>query len=129
MARFAALVTGGIEKVGDAYALRLEIRAPDDGTLLAGVGGPPVRHGAILETVGRLALDLRGQLDTSVRLPDPPSPRLPRVTTLSLRALQLYDEARRLENDEGLLLGREPEAEHLLRAAITEDPEFAGPRT
>ena len=61
-----------IEKVGDAYALRLEIRALDDGTLLAGVGGPPVRHGAILETVGRLALDLRGQLDTSVRLPDPP---------------------------------------------------------
>ena len=120
-----ALVTGRVEKVGDAYALGLEARAPADGTLLASVVSPPVRNGAILETVGRLALDLRGQLGTSVRLPDPPSPRLPRVTTSSLRALQLYTEARRLENDEGLLLGREPEAEHLLRVAITEDPEFA----
>ena len=26
------------------------------------------------------------------------------------------------------LLGREPEAEHLLRAAVTEDPEFAAAR-
>jgi hypothetical protein len=119
-----ALVSGRIESVGDVFAIRLEVRAAGDGAQLASVVGSEVPHGAVVETVRRLAVDLRRQLDTSVRLPEP-SPPLPRVTTSSLRALQLYAEVLALRDGEGLLIDREHDAERLLRAATADDPEFA----
>jgi tetratricopeptide (TPR) repeat protein len=120
-----ALVTGWVEKVGDLYALKVEARSSVGDSVLAGLSGTPVPRGAIIETLRRLALDLRVRLDASSPLPKPHGPRLARVTTISLRALEFYTQMLALRDGEGLLVGREAEAERLLRLAIGEDREFA----
>jgi hypothetical protein len=120
-----AMVAGRIERMADAYVVRVDARAAGDDTRLASLASSPVPHGAIVDTVRRLALDLRGRLGASVPLPEPLDPRLPRVTTSSLRALELYAQMLAMRDGEGLLLGRESDAERLLRAAIGEDPDFA----
>ncbi len=118
-----AIVTGRVERSGNAYVVSLEARTADDGASLAGAASAPVRYGAIVDTVRRLAQDLQRDLDTPRRLPKPAAP-LPRVTTASLPALQLYAEALALRDGEGLYLEQEPRAEQLLRAAIQKDPAF-----
>ena len=118
-----ALVTGRVEPSGNAYVVNLEARTADHGVSLAGAASAPVRYGAIVDTVRRLAQDLQRDLDTPSRLPEPAAP-LPRVTTASLPALQLYAEALALRDGHGLYLEQEPRAERLLRAAIQEDPAF-----
>ena len=119
-----ALVTGRVEPAGSAYVVSVEARTTGDDASLVNASSAPVRYGAIVDTVTRLAAELRRDLDRLGRLPEPVSAPLPRVTTASLPALELYAEALALRDGEGLYLEQEPRAEHLLRAAIQEDPAF-----
>ena len=118
-----ALVTGRIEKVGDAYALSVESRAPD-GRLLVSVSVLQSRTVPFSKPSDDAHWTCRDNWPLRSAFPNP-GPGLPRVTTSSLRALHLYGEMRRLQDGEGLLIGREELAERLLREAIDEDPAFA----
>jgi tetratricopeptide (TPR) repeat protein len=121
-----ALVTGRIGRRGTGFRLDAEIRHPVDGRILAGLGETARAETEILEVVGRLARAVRRRMgETMAELQASGASPLPRLTTSSLRALQIYAQVTRMQNDEGLFYGGEEAAERLLKEAIAEDPEFA----
>ena len=121
-----ALVSGRIARIGDAFSLDASVRTPANGVLLASVTEGPVAQGELLRAVGRVALHVRERLGeaTDATAAQTVSP-LPKVTTASLKALQLYSQAVAFQDSEGLFDGREKAAETLLREAVREDPGFA----
>jgi tetratricopeptide (TPR) repeat protein len=122
-----ALVTGRVDRVGTLYALSAEVRHPADGRVVASVTESAAAQSAVLDAVGRLALDLRQRLGEALpAIQAGTGPQLPRLTTSSLRALQLYAQVTSMQDD-GLssFNGRQRVAERLLLEAIAEDPDFA----
>jgi tRNA A-37 threonylcarbamoyl transferase component Bud32/tetratricopeptide (TPR) repeat protein len=120
-----ALVSGRIAMIGDAYAISADIRRADDGSIVASVKEVSTRS-EVLSAVGRIALDIRQRLGEALSSLDPTHPvGLAKVTTSSLRALQLYSQVVAMEDEQGGWYGNEKTAERLLREAIKEDPDFA----
>jgi len=123
-----ALVTGRIDRRGTSFRLHADVRHPTDGRILAGLAETAPAETEILEAVGRLARTVRQKLgETIAELQADATSPLPKLTTSSLRALQIYAQARRMQRDDGSLFfyGGEKAAELLLKEAIAEDPEFA----
>jgi tetratricopeptide (TPR) repeat protein len=121
----AAVIGGRVERTGTRYAVTVEVRRPDDGTVVASLHEPSLQLASLLDGIRRLSAGVRRHLgDRAAMAGSRPAP-MPRVTTSSLRALQLYAKAY-----DGLF-ERNPSAasftaaESLLREAILADPGFA----
>jgi serine/threonine-protein kinase len=120
-----ALVTGRVEEVGGAYGVSADVTSPSEGTLIASVSEPPVPAGELLRAIGRAAIAIRQQLGESLQTTEASRIELAKVTTPSLRALQLYSQVFGFLDGEGGWLHNAAAAEQLSRAALAEDPDFA----
>ncbi|MBI3262110.1 MAG: tetratricopeptide repeat protein, partial [Acidobacteria bacterium] len=114
-----ALLSGRVEKFGTTYVLSVVLVEPASARTVASVSEEVASHDAFPLAVRRLSHHVRQTLGEA--LPTLQSrDQLERVTTPSLRALQLYTRAMALVNE----YKWEPAAE-LLRQAVGEDPTFA----
>lgn len=114
------LIAGRVEKVGSAYVLSAQLVDPANGRVAESFEQDANSESGILRAVHLLSNDVRhalGQKLPEIRQSDL---ELQKVTTPSLRALQLYSRA-----DEQVRDGNLPAAFELLRNAINEDPNFA----
>ena len=117
-----ALVTGRVEKLGARYVLSAELADPTDGVVVASLSEEAVGREGVLKAARRLSGQVRETLGEELSEIQQRAEDLAKVTTPSLRAVQLYSEAdaviaRGLENNRI--------AEELLRQSVFEDPEFA----
>jgi tetratricopeptide (TPR) repeat protein len=115
-----ALITGRIDKLGPTYLLGAQLVDPASGRTVVSFEEEASGQAAILPAVHRLSDSVRQALgeDTSeIRRSDGD---LQKVTTPSLKALQLYT-----QGDQELAEGKYSTAFELLRQAIAEDPNFA----
>jgi tetratricopeptide (TPR) repeat protein len=119
-----ALVAGRVEKVGEAYALSADILGAGDGRVVASISEASAIRSDLLTAAGRLALEVRRRLGESLASVGEQGSALPKVTTSSLRALQLYAKAAAMAEAPGWG-GQAAAAETLLREALAEDPGFA----
>ena len=115
-----ALLTGGVEKVDSTYLLSVELVDPSTGQTIAAISKEAAGQSEVLtalrvlsswsrETLGEKLTDIRDSEE-----------QLERVTTPSLRALQLFTKA------DALISQRQADvAEELLKQAVAIDPEFA----
>jgi tetratricopeptide (TPR) repeat protein len=115
-----ALITGRIERFGSKYLLSVELVDPSEGTSMASAAEEAVRDNDLLPAVRRISDRVRTMLGENPPLVQGGKGNLLKVTTPSLRALQLYSEA-----DTLIAAGNSAAAEELLRQAVAEDPEFA----
>lgn len=116
-----AFLTGRVEKLGSRYVLSAELMAPAEGRTVAGLSEDAARQEELLPAVRRLSNRVREILGEKLARMQQTGGQLEKVTTSSLRALQLYSQARQLL----LVAGGEQASVELLRKAIQEDPEFA----
>jgi tetratricopeptide (TPR) repeat protein len=119
-----ALLTGRVEKLGSKYLFSVELAEPRQSTPLAGFSEESAGTEGSLAAMRRIANRVRAALGET-RTPDTSRrEELAKVTTSSLRALQLYSQA-------DLLMPFYPRkgswagGEELLRQAVTEDLNFA----
>jgi tetratricopeptide (TPR) repeat protein len=113
------LVAGRLDRIGDRYALSVELIAAPDGRSIAVDRRVVEEEGAVLDAAIAQAAWIRRTLgERSVHLASPR--RYERATTQSLEALQLYSTAM----DLGIQFKWQP-AVKLLEAAVSRDPKFA----
>jgi tetratricopeptide (TPR) repeat protein len=117
-----ALLTGRVEKAGSRYLLSVELVNPKAGTTLAGFSEESTGTEGSLAAIRRISNHVRAALGEAPPPGDPEEGGLAKVTTSSLRALQLYSQADLLMRQGG---GYQAAAEELLRQAVAEDPTFA----
>ena len=118
-----ALVTGFIQKVGGRYAIGLQVVRAADGVLVAGFSGNADTFADLQGLVRRQAIAFRRALGEKPASLQAALDQLEKVTTPSLRALQLYSRAAALMQGDGRW--NNPGAEVFLRDALQEDPTFA----
>ena len=121
------ILTGHIEKFGPTYVLTVQLRDPQDGRVLASVSENARDESAIFAAVRRQASRVRATLGEALPLIEASERRLQKVTTPSLRALQLYSRgyARYREEQRLRAPANHAVSAELFRQAIAEDPEFA----
>ena len=125
-----AVVDGSVERLGSKYLLSVDLINPRDGVVLAALSEEAAGLEGILPTVRKLSLQVRESLGEVLPTLPKTDESLSRVSTSSLRALQLYSQADRLLSE--LTVDRPDTnkgAEELLREAIAEDPAFASSHT
>jgi tetratricopeptide (TPR) repeat protein len=116
-----AIIEGRIDRIGSALLITARLIAPDDGSVLASWSENAEQTDSTLrdalERIGRGVREHLGERS------EPPASRaeIEKVTTPSLRALRLYQEAEAVITRYGM----DATSEELLREAIREDPEFA----
>jgi tetratricopeptide (TPR) repeat protein len=111
-----ALLAGHVIPAGSRFEVSLRLVSADSGRDVAEVHRAAAGLEDIIPTVDALSRDLRGKIGESLRRVRQ-TPPLPRATTHSLRALQLYADH---------LAARDPgTALNLLREAIKADSDFA----
>jgi tetratricopeptide (TPR) repeat protein len=124
--RIKAMIVGRVEKTGDAYTVSAQIASTADGATAAIVNEVSVDSKDLVRVVGRMAVGLRQKLGEALpRIKTDPE-KLEKVATPSMRALQLYSQARALAGDVDLFAGPTIAAsvEQLLTDALAEDPSF-----
>ncbi|MEP6767103.1 MAG: hypothetical protein ABJC61_00440, partial [Acidobacteriota bacterium] len=114
-----ALVTGRIEKLGSKFLLSVNLVDPARGLTVAGVAEEAAGEAEALPAIRRVSDRLRKTLGEALWEMRPEEATLAKVTTRSLKALQLYSQA------EPLAMKKPGAAQELLRQAVAEDPEFA----
>jgi hypothetical protein len=118
------LLAGRVERFGTRYVVTADILRTHDGAMAASVREEASTEAEVLDAIGQLAVVVRRRLGESLDAAPAP-PQLPKVTTASLRALQLFAQARDAMGwNENTPVDRGA-AEQLLRQAIAIDPEFA----
>ena len=115
-----AVVTGRVERLGPGYLVSAELVDPGKGAVLARFREESSGTEGSLAAVRRLSDRVRTKLGETPAPGEPGGAELARVTTTSLRALQLYSRADLLMQS-----GDQAAAEVLLRQAVAEDPSFA----
>jgi tetratricopeptide (TPR) repeat protein len=121
-----AVVAGEVRKIGSSYLLSAEVTSPADGITVASLSEEALKEAGLLTAMERLAAKVRSVLGESLASPLQVNEPLSRVSTPSLRALQLYSQAHELLVAENLGgPDRNGAAAILLREAIAEDPGFA----
>lgn len=115
-----AMVAGRVEKIGSTYVLSAQLVDPTSGRAVESFEEDADGQAAILRTVHVLSNDVRQALGQKISEIQQSDFELQKVTTPSLRALQLYSQA-----DQQIRNGNHPAAFELLRSAIKEDPNFA----
>ena len=123
------ILTGHIEKFGPTYVLTVQLLDPQDGRVLASVSEDARDESAIFAAVRRQASRVRATLGEALPLIRASERRLEKVTTPSLRALQLYSRGYARYREEQRLPGPGPHnhavSAEFFRQAIADDPEFA----
>ncbi|HVS03496.1 MAG TPA: hypothetical protein VMT16_12055, partial [Thermoanaerobaculia bacterium] len=114
------LLTGAAERLGSSYLLSVEVVRPDDGVTVASLQEEATGEDEVLPAVRRLANGIRRVLGEARDAIEESERRLARVTTPSLRALQLFTEGQSF----GVVRDIRA-AEEILRQAVAEDPGFA----
>src|SRR5262245_21182703 len=115
-----ALLSGRADKLGSTYVLSVALVDPHQGRTVATKSDEAANQEQIAPSVRRLSNWVReslGEALASIRQSDQ---ELEKVTTPSLRALQLYTQGDTGQRDKGSSF-----AEELFRQAIFEDPDFA----
>ena len=112
-----ALVTGRVEKLDSTYLLSAALVNPADGVTVVSFSEEAQGQEQVLAAVRRLSSRVREALGEALPLIRESEMSLAKVTTPSLRALQLFTQ--------GYALDPTGVAEELMRQAISEDPEFA----
>lgn len=115
-----ALLEGRIEKLGSRYVLSLGLVDPTRSHVAASANEEASGQEQIAPAVRRLCNWVRGTLGEALASIQGSSQELSKVTTPSLRALQLYSQANAIMKQSNHKV-----AEQLLRQALVEDPEFA----
>lgn len=115
-----ALITGRVEKLGETYVLSAVIVNPENGAEVAGLSQEARGHDGILRAMRELSNQMRQTLGE--KLPSIPesNQKLEKVTTPSLRALQLYSQGMALVNER-----KWAQAADWLEQSVREDPQFA----
>ena len=115
------LLTGRIDKVGETYALTVNLIRASDALTLASLRSISESQSQILQTVAELAVSVRESLGEELNSIEASSVELARVSTSSLQALQLYSRAEKMMYSGA----RRAKAMPLLDQALRFDPEFA----
>lgn len=118
-----ALLTGRVEKLDSTYVLSAALVNPTKGTTVASFSEQAVGQREVVPALRRIASRVRETLGEELSSIEKTDEKLARVTTPSLRALQLYTQADAVIMPDRLL-GNEL-AQELLKQAVSEDPEFA----
>src|SRR5262249_9674676 len=116
-----AFVSGTVDKTTAAYVATIRIVTPANGNLLATFSVRTQTRSQLLDDVRREIVRVNRSVDGQLAH-DRPQRDVPRVTTVSLRALDLYCQAVDLMDQ--VPIKAEP-AFALLTEAIRVDPEFA----
>ncbi|MGI8783537.1 MAG: protein kinase domain-containing protein [Acidobacteriota bacterium] len=114
------LLGGRIEKLGSTYSLSVLLVDPAGGATIASVNDEAPGQQQVLAATRRLSNNVRAALGEALPAIRESDEKLEKVTTPSLRALQLYTEAMALINER-----KWGPAAELLKAAISADPGFA----
>src|SRR6185436_2406676 len=115
-----ALLTGRVERIGTTYVMSVSLVDPFRNQTVAGTTEEAANQEGLWPAIRRLSNWTRETLGERIADIQPGTEALERVTTPSLRALQLYTQAMALANQ------MQPgAAEQVLRQALGEDPEFA----
>jgi DNA-binding winged helix-turn-helix (wHTH) protein len=125
-----ALLTGRMNRIGAAYVLTTNIVDPIDGRTLVTISQNAERPSDLVATIRTQALDVRRALGETIASIERSREALAKVTTPSLKALQLYSRAASLLNGEVWRYhpdakSRYATAEALLADATALDPTFA----
>ena len=115
-----ALITGRVEKHGSTYALSTALVNPADGVTVAGFYEEAEGEKGVLPAMRRLSGEMRRSLGEKLSTIQESEQKLEKVTTPSLRALQLFSQGSVLKEN-----GQFSQAEEFLRRAVAEDPDFA----
>ena len=116
-----ALIAGRVEKIGSAYVLSAQLIEPATGRAVNSFEQDAASQAVVLRAVHALANDMRQSLGQRISEIQASEVALQKVTTPSLKALELYSRA-----DQEMRDGRSQAAAfELLREAISEDPSFA----
>lgn len=116
-----ALLTGRADKVGPRYLLDVALVEPSSGATVVTLAEEAGSHDELLPAIGRLSQRIRQSLGENHGPLPQTRQELEKATTRSLRALQLYTQARQL-----MAGGQGSDAIALvLKQAIAEDPDFA----
>jgi tetratricopeptide (TPR) repeat protein len=128
--RVRALLTGRISRIGSVYVVSTSIVNPLDGRTVTNIAHDASGPEGVVAVMRRQALEVRRALGETMASLERSKEALAKVTTPSLRALQLYSRAAMLLGGEAWRYhpkGTSPyaAAEVLLREATTIDPSFA----
>ena len=114
-----ALLTGRVEKLDSTYLLSIELMDPSTGQGIAAISEEAAGQSRVLSVVRSLSNWGRETLGENLSLIEQSNEKLQKVTTPSLRALQLFSKA------EALISQRRSDlAEELLKQAVDIDPKF-----
>ena len=119
------VLAGAIEKSDSGYVLTALLMNPQDGRVLDSVREAASDEAEVTSAIHRQASRVRERLGEALPLIDASEQRLEKVTTPSLRALQLYSRGYWMHRGQGPPGERLPAAEELFRLALREDPSFA----
>lgn len=114
------LITGRIERLGSKYLLNVELVEPNQGASIASAAEEAASEEQLLPAMRRISDEVRAMLGENAPSIREGKDKLVKVTTPSLRALQLYSQA-----DALIAQNKSPGAEELLKQAVAEDPNFA----
>jgi tetratricopeptide (TPR) repeat protein len=114
------LLTGQVEKFDSSYLFSLELVDPADGRVVASVEEQAAGQAKVLPAIHRLGNWLRENLGEELAQVNRSNEEFEKVTTPSLRALELYSRGMQV-----MYLYKWTEAETLFRQAVDADPEFA----
>jgi len=114
------LLTGRVEKLDSTYLLSVQVVDPSEGQVVATASEEAVGQKRVLSALQSLSNWSRETLGEKIVLIQQSNEKLEKVSTPSLRALQLFTKA-----DALIIQGRSDLAEELLKQAVEIDPEFA----
>jgi tetratricopeptide (TPR) repeat protein len=115
------LITGRIDKLGDAYTLSATLMNPEDGVTMASFTAEAVNQSELLKSIGSISRNVRVALGEGLDSIRGSEQKLAPVTTPSLQALKLYSDADLLMSNGST----RREALPLLEEAVRIDPDFA----
>ncbi len=114
-----ALMTGRLEKLGENYLLGTELVEPSSGVTVASFSETAAGEAQLVTAIHSLANEVRKTLGESLADIETESAELEKVTTPSLRALQLYSQA------DALFIENKSQAHQLLLQALEMGLDFA----
>lgn len=115
-----ALITGRVEKLDNTYVVSAALVNPGTGVMVASFSEQAVGQHEVVRSIQRLSDRVREGLGEELAGIKQEPQKLEKVSTPSLRALQLYSQA-----DTAIGEHRNDQAVPLLQEAVQDDPEFA----